>query len=291
MESKSYFTFIYLMAFCCLGLAQQIVEVGILYQPGDSIYGPKNGVMTSMPEGWVGGVPEGAELFIMESLKHTDAQIYARANPDDLTSKVERWKSGVRLSRALDIQLTGEITIQDNLISAEFKNNANPNSRLYAEAKCGEYGSCFVLFLMAWKDSYEAAKTDLSKMMKNTALVEPYLQNLHDNFDWSEFLNEKYLYSYLYDGVQQKSNNLWLCPDNTFKLELKRKGAAIVKNNRKYYGKTSGSWSVEGMGPKSKVTLDFNKDLDPVTFEIEIRVNKIYINGDRHFTVKNNDCK
>ena len=271
--------------------AQQVVEIGVLYQPGDSLYGPRNGVMASMPEGWVGGVPEGTALFVMESLTHNDAQIYVRPGKDNLDQIKERWSLDLKLSRSIDVRLVGEITSTAEGIAAEFKNLANPNARIYGQAKCGDYGSCVIVFLNAWKGSYDAALVDAKSFVEQIRLVEPYMKNLHDNFDWKTFLTDKYVYAYVYDGVQEKSNNLWLCGDGTFKLDVKRKGAAFVKNNKKYYGKSSGTWTVDGVGPTAEVRLEFAKKKEPFAFEIEIRENKIYIGGERHFTVNNTDCK
>ena len=122
--------------------------------------------------------------------------------------------------------------------------------------------------------------------------MEPSLEDIFSDFDWKDFLQNKYGVTYeSYQGYK-KENHVWFCDDGTFRTQLNRKGKLARSERGDYSGKNSGNWTVEGIGAEGHLTLSFSKkNLEPVEVNLFIEENKIYMNGERYFLMDNQDCK
>jgi hypothetical protein len=114
--------------------------------------------------------------------------------------------------------------------------------------------------------------------------VDPYM-----DFDWQEFLGGKYMASYERLQGSKKNSEVWLCSDGTFKSKLKRKGV-FAGTASEYMGNKKGTWRAGEVGSNSTLTLEF-KNLPPVTLDIYIEEEKIFVNGTRFFFMQDDICK
>ena len=145
------------------------------------------------------------------------------------------------------------------------------------------------LALLSPVDAFDTYKKNFDELVASSQMSEPTIGSIYGDFDWAEFLKNKYLMSIATDGNYKEQNEIWLCDDGTFKSKIKSKGFGKAENSP-YRGKKKGTWTAEGVGEKGKLKLNFEKNA-PVVLDMEIKDDKIFINGGRFFALQYEGCK
>jgi hypothetical protein len=148
---------------------------------------PKYGIVTKLPQNWVGILPQGTELFMLMSTRDQDGQILAMAVEDNIDQIRNNWEnSNLNSGLGIVLQKSGDITERNGSMAAEFAINGNIGEKPqkgYAEAKCGDYGNCIVFLLICQDIFYESFKQGLQEFNDNTSFVAPSLSNMYQDFD------------------------------------------------------------------------------------------------------------
>ena len=283
-----------LIVFSCLNsilYAQERLQAGVVYNPGEQINAPMVGLTAILPEGWAGYLPQDTEMLLLMSVDNPEASIYAFGFDDTMDEIKERLNLDIRfeIENGIELNRVGDAFMRGDVLAANLVVENSTNELLgYAEAKCADYGWCVMYLAIAPKEVYDKVKSGLIEFMDNSQLGEPTLGSLYDNFDWPDKLKDKYLATYLSNPYVKKNNQVWLCSDGTFKSKIQQKGFGDL--SKKYKGNRSGTWTGEGKGAIGKLTLNFSK-ADPVTVELEIKEDKLYIGQDRYYVMEYKDCK
>ena len=273
-----------------ISFSQERLQAGRVYNPGEEINAPMVGLTSIIPEGWAGYLPQDTEMLLLANIENSEGSIYAFAFDDtiddikarlDLDIKFEV-ENGIELDRKGDPFMRGEVLAVELIV----KNSTN-NLLGYAEAKCADYGWCVMYLMITPEFIYEESKKGLIEFMDNSKLGEPTLGSLYANFDWPEKLKNKYLATYISNPYVKKNNQVWLCADGTFRSKIQQKGMGEL--SKKYKGNKSGTWEGRGIGPKGELILNFKK-ADPVTVVLELKDDKLYIEGSR-FYVMEHKCR
>ena len=286
------FSFLVMMFFSIK--AQDRLRPGFIYQPGDTIFAPTVGLLSVIPEGWAGVLPHQTEMFLLMSQEHPEGSIYAFAFDDTKEELRERWTHGPDLEVENNIKLvrSSEVFERGEAIAADLTvENSTNNAKGYMEAKCSDYNKCLVLLLITLEPYLEDTKAGLKQFMDNSILSEPSLGDVYENFDWTDFFGNKYLATRQVNPYEKakRKNQLWLCPDGTFRSYIKIKGFANVSKQVK--GNKSGTWEAEGIGREGTLRLYFKKMNDPVIVPTELREDQLFINDIRYYVMQNNACK
>lgn len=283
--------------FCTVNLtviAQERLRPGYIYQPGDTIHAPRLGLTSIIPEGWAGVLPQQTEMFLLMSKDNPESSIYAFGFEDTKEALRDRWMRGpglevennIKLVRSSDVFERGEVIAADLVVE-----NSTNNQKGYIEAKCSEYDRCLVLLLIVPEQFLKQARTGLKQFMDNSVLTQPTMGDLYENFSWAEFFDGKYLATRQVNPYEKakRKNQIWLCPDGTFKSEIKIKGFANVSKPVK--GNRSGTWEATGIGSTGILRLYFKKMEEPVEVPTELRDDQLFINDIRYYVMQNNSCK
>ncbi len=271
--------------------SQERLKAGVVYNPGEQINGPMIGLTAILPEGWAGYLPQDTEMLLLMSVDNPEASIYAFGFDDTMEEIKERLNLDIKfeIENGIELDRKGEPFMRGDVLAIELvvKNSTN-NLLGYAEAKCADFGWCVMYLAITPEYIYEEVKKGLITFMDNSTLGEPTLGSIYENFNWPEKLKNKYLATYLSNPYVKKKNQVWLCADGTFKSKIQQKGFGDL--SKKYKGNRSGTWEGRGIGPNGKLILHFKK-ADPVTVELEIRDDKLYIGQDRYYVMENTNCK
>jgi len=284
-------TFILSMLIPVAVFGQERITPGTMYQSGQKLLGPKFGVVTQVPDNWVGILPHDIEMFLLMSTQDQDGQILAMGTSDNPENIRKSWETGsLESETGITMKMKGGVSERNGNLTAEFEitGNMGRSNKAYAEAKCGEYGNCVIFLLIAPENFYNSFKDGLMSFADNTTFEEPSLDNIYQNFNWPEFLNNKYLATYDSNRDYKRDNQLWLCPDGTFRIRIKNKNWGSVP--QAYQGTNTGVYEVKGIGPKGEISLEFKK-LDPITIDVEIKEDKIYVNSSRFYVMQNTECR
>ena len=127
------------------------------------------------------------------------------------------------------------------------------------------------------------------QLLASSVIEEPSLATMYGDFDWGKFLSNKYLMSYISSAQYKEQDEIWLCDDGTFRAKIKSKGKLVVEKSP-YKGSNKGTWTAEGIGENGLLHLVMPK-ADDITLKMEIKDDKIFINGGRFFALENDSCK
>lgn len=269
------------------------VRPGTMYHEGDTVRSPRLGLEATIPPGWEGVMPHESEIFLLIS-NTLNGEIYAVANEGiDQAGQIKRWKDGMVLSEGLLLVPDGEITKRGDVICAKGKVTGNkPNNssgKIYLEAKCSPFGYCVSYMLTADPTSYEKVKTALQSLVDNSRFSKPYTGSPYVNFNWKKFLGGKVLLNIDYENTSKREDQVNFCSDGTFQSDITRKGV-FKEQSKDYKGKKKGTWEVKSQAENATLTFSFEK-LPPVTVNLEIRNEQMFVNGRRYFIGNSENCK
>ena len=270
-------------------LAQERLRPGQLYKPGDSIWSPRVGVKAVIPQNWNGVLPRDEEIFLLSST-NSFAEIFVMTNENDSFEEMrKRWKVGTEFGGNILVKAAGEPGLRNKeTLGADLEvvNSTTPGKG-YIEARCSPYNFCLVAFMITDPQNFDANKKGVQQLMDGIQFEKPSNENPYTNFDWDPFLRNKQLVSFSFDNKSSKETLVNLCSDGTFRATFKKSG---LFKDQGLKGKKSGTWTVNGIGPTTKLILTITK-MGPVETILEIRDEKIFANGERYFVSESVDCK
>lgn len=283
-----------LLIFACIvsysTIAQDRLKPGSIYEQGQEIFAPMVGYRGVVPDGWFGTLPQEEEVFLMIPNGNTNGYMFINAHHTPIDQLKEDWKYDFSVTDDIIISIKGDPQIEGNKMTADFDVTGSREPFMgYAEAIEGGYGWTIVMILLSPESNKDNYMKNFNQLLASSVVEEPSIGTLYGDFNWPEFLKNKYLMSYLSSTQYKEQDEIWLCSDGTFKAKIKSKGKLVVEKSP-YKGTNKGTWRAEGIGEKGKLYLTVSKR-DDATLEMEIKDDKIFINGGRFFALENNNCK
>jgi hypothetical protein len=222
--------------------------------------------------------------------ENSEGEIYVTTDSTNLEKIKSGWLQGLDLDNGNTLKSDGKIFKRGDAIASNVILEKNTFTfKGYIEAKCGEFGNCISFLLLSSPQNFEKLKSGLIEMSDNTIFVEPSLKSIYDNFNWKEFLSGKYLANFDFVPGSKSENEIWLCPDGTFRSKIVKKG--LLKDEAKeFQGKKKGTWDTSSMGPKGILTLNVDK-IGEVSLELGIDNDRIFLNDKRYFVMYTDECK
>lgn len=271
------------------------IKPGKMYEEGSEIESPRYGFKGVIPNGWVGMLPQGTEIFMLNKKNGTSGEVLLFARPDgDLSELTSNWKEGAALTDAIFLRAEGEVVEEGDMIYAEIMEEGeriNTNQRGFIVGRCGEYGPCITMLMITPGQFYDKVRDEMLEFMRESEFTEPSNRTPYENFDWKSFLDNKVLVTYNMEAGGKRQNMIHLCADGSFQTIIKQSGF-LRQDNKAYMGKNKGSWSVEGSGPETVVSLTFDKDkVPPLKMVLSIRDEEIYANDIRYYAGYSDYCE
>lgn len=284
------FLLIPILLFSINSFAQDRLKPRAIYEQGKEIFAPLVGYKGIVPEGWFGSLPQDGEVFLMIPNGNTSGYMFINANEMNISELREEWNNALQLTDDIVISLKGSPIIEGMRMTGEFDvvGSIEPYKG-YAVAIDGGHGWTMTLSLLAPVNLYKAYRKNFDQLVASSSVREPSIGSIYGDFNWPKFLKNKYFMSYLSSTQYKEQNEIWLCADGTFRSKIKAKGLLKVESSA-YKGRKKGKWMAEGVGEKGKLHLYFTKN-DDVILDMEIKGDKIFINGGRFFALENNECK
>ncbi|MBS0000188.1 MAG: hypothetical protein KFF73_14500 [Cyclobacteriaceae bacterium] len=208
------------------------------------------------------------------------SSIYAFGIEDTKEALRNRWTDGPGLEVENNIKLvrSSEVFERGDVIAADLVvENSTNDMKGYIEAKCSAFNRCLVLLLIVPEAFLEDSKKGLQQFMDNSVLAEPTMGDIYENFVWADFFGGKYLATRQVNPYEKakRNNQLWMCPDGSFRSYIKIKGFANIEKQIK--GNRSGTWEATGTGPDGKLLLHFKKMAEPLEVPVELREDQLFI--------------
>jgi len=287
---KKILVFILLIVPGLYAQSQDRLKPGAIYDQGQEIFAPMVGYKGVVPNGWFGTLPQEEEVFLLIPNGNANGYMFISARQVPINQLKDSWMYDFSVTDEIVISIKGEPKISGNKMWADFVVTGSREPFVgYAEAIEGGYGWTVVMILLSPVSKYEGYKNNFDQLVASSVLQEPTIGSKYGDFNWAEFLKNKYLMSYLSEIQYKEQDEIWLCPDGTFRSKIKSKGRLVTEKSP-YKGSRKGSWTAEGIGEIGKLNLITSKD-ESVTLQMEIKDDKIFINGGRFFALENNQCK
>lgn len=287
---KKIFVFILLIVPGLYAKSQDRLKPGAIYNQGQEIFAPMVGYKGIVPNGWFGTLPQEEEVFLLIPNGNANGYMFISARQVPINELKQNWIHDFSVTDEIVISIKGEPKISGNKMWADFEVTGSREPFVgYAEAIEGGYSWTVVMILLSPVSKFQEYKNNFDQLVASSVIQEPSLGSIYGDFDWQEFLKNKYLMSYLSSTQYKEQNEVWLCADGSFRSKIKARGLLKVENSA-YKGNKRGSWTAEGIGEKGKIFLNFSKNA-PVVLDMEIKDDKIFINGGRFFALENNQCK
>jgi hypothetical protein len=276
-----------------VGLAQSSkrIQPGKVYEPGEALYAPRLGFRAAVPQGWTGVLPRESEVFLLSSYT-SPAEVFVLARESGTVEQLKKdWELGFDMDENIRIKAKGA-AITNGTLTAEVIATGdfiNKSMRGYAIARCSPHGPCVTALAIMPSPQFDEIKKVADAFMAASSFEAPSFASPYADFDWKEFLTGKMISTYAYLEQGSKETTIHLCADGRFTGKATKKG--ILRNqNPDYKGKLSGTWTVEGIGERGRITLKFDK-LPPIKAELTIKEEKIFANDERYFVGNSDQCK
>lgn len=270
--------------------AQDRLKPGAIYQQGEKIFAPMVGYRGVIPEGWFGTLPQGEEVFMLIPVGNRSGYMFIRALQEPITNVAAIWDSEFKLTDVISITIKDHPVIEGNKLRADFDvKGAKEPSVGHAEAIQGDFGWTVVMVLLSPVDMMDTYKENFAQLLASSLLEEPSIGSIYGDLKWSEFLSNKYLMSYVDAQGYKEQDEIWLCPDGTFRAKIKSKGRLVTEKSP-YKGSNKGTWRAEGIGEKGKLILSTSKGATE-SFDLLINEDKVFVNRERFFILESQDCK
>ena len=271
------------------------LQPGHLYAAGDTLFAPRFGFTSKVPEGWQGVLPRDTEVFMLTSINtsvYGDVYVFGR-DQGDLNSMKDSWSKGFDLTETIRLKATSP-TLVGGTLSAEViaaGESINNGYRGFSIARCNPNGPCVTLLALMPAQFYNDVKNTAIQFMEQSSFTMPSNVSIYVDFNWKEFLSNKAFFDYAYVDGGSKENKIELCGDGTFASNVKKSGL-LKSENPLYRGRNSGTWKVDGIGEQTTLHFTFKKkELPPMDIMLTIKDEKIYANGDRYFVGESKKCK
>lgn len=286
-----YFIFTSLLSLLVLSVcAQDRLKPGTIYQQGEQIFAPMVGYKGVVPDGWFGTLPQGEEVFMMIPNGNSKGFMFINAHKLPLSELQKMWQQEFQITETIKLNIKGDPVIEGNILTTVLNVSGAPEPfEGKAVAIEGGHGWTIGIILLSPTYKYEDHEKNFHQLLASSIVEAPSLETIYGNFKWSEFLKNKYLVSYLSSTQYTEQDEIWLCPDGTFRTKIKSKGKLVTEKSP-YKGNTKGTWQADGVGEKSKLVLTTSKGAIE-TLDMEIKEDKIFINGTRFFALDYQDCK
>jgi hypothetical protein len=272
------------------------LQPGKLYGAGETIYAPRYGFTSIIPDRWKGTLPRDMEIFLLlPDTTSIGGEIYTFASEkNNIESLQKHWMQGMNFSESIKIKAT-QVDLQNDMISSELVpdgQSVNTANKGFAAARCSEFGYCITCLAIGPSQFYEDMKVAVKYFIVKASFTQPSNISMYVDFSWKEFLSDKMLITLAgMDGSQSgsKENIFHMCSDGSFTGKIKKTGL-MKEFDSKYKGKQSGTWSTESIGEAGILKLTFKK-LPPVELNVSIKDDKILIAGERYFAADSDKCK
>ncbi len=271
------------------------LQPGRMYNAGETLFAPRFGFKAKVPEGWQGVLPRETEVFMLTTANtsiYGEVYVFGKEQ-GDLKAMRQSWLQGFDLTETMRLKAS-DPTLTEGTLSSEVVavgEKINEGYRAFAIARCNPSGPCVTLLALMPKQFYDDISKVAIQFMEESSFEPPSNVSPYANFNWKDFLSNKEFFAYAYVEGASKDNRVQLCADGSFTANIDKKGW-LKNENPQYNGRSSGQWTVDGVGEQTVLHLTFKKKgLPPFDVTLNIKDEKIYANGERYFVGESKKCK
>ena len=275
---------------CCVapGFAVE-VQQGQLYEAGTQVASSEAGVSLTIPAGWKGAWPHGAEMFLLQRDVGTAVMLLYIdvGNAEGLLEKMSQPIpiDGVTLSPTAPPTQRGEIWVADYALSPA----ANGMEVGHIATRVGSGVSVAVIGLGAAVDATVAKSTDqLARAMTLRAPVATPAPTVSEG-SWAAYLQGRHIVRFYTQTGYTEETHLWLCSDGSFQRSGQGGGFGGGASGA-YQGAGHGTWTAQGaQRGTGRLVLTWATG-GTATLEVSMVDDKLHVDGVQWLRDANDRC-
>jgi hypothetical protein len=283
-----------LLLFVSVPCAAVELQAGVIYPPGTRVESAQLGVALTLPQGWRGVLPQGSELFVLES-SDQQTRLYLRIEAIGQAQMVEALSAQIPLGGGVVLSPTSQPSVKNGLIEAHFNalliDRSEPAVVVAREIRVGL--SAAIILLPAADDArLKTLAADMLNIIESHAIAQQAVgaSPSQGPGSWQEYLRGRHIQRYNTHSNYQEIQNLWLCSDGSFRKTFQSGGFSMYSASGATQSGSQGRWQAQGdSSGEGSLTLQF-ADGGSASHRLALK-DKLYLDGKQWLRVKNEYCQ
>jgi hypothetical protein len=269
-------------------VAAATIVAGERYRGSIELEAPNLGVGFTLPEGWVGQLPEGADMFVMTP----DDRSYVFATADEMSVEGIRtvFARPLELGNGIVLRPKGPATVDGETVGTVFDVTGTPEPYAgEARARVGAHGVGIGFIAVGPAAEREALSRVLERLVAGVTFAaprQPPEQEAGDGTadDWATYMRGRYIARLYTNSGYGEKDEFWLCSDGSFRHVDHAYGDAGV-----YHREHFGRWQATGTGNDGTLVLGYD-DGSTANRQLQYRDDKLYLDGTQYLRGANSYC-
>lgn len=289
------------------------IQQGQQYAGGTLLESSAAGVALQVPQGWQGGWPAGSEMLVLASPDGT-GYIFVHVAEMHEGGATELMSQPVPLGDGIVLQpQTAAAKDADGLISAPYRVTGAPQPwNATIKTRIGAHGIGAAFIALGQPASFASVNALARKLALTTTFKKPVTQSAAapgPAGNWQDYMRGRYVVRYYTATGYTEEDHIWLCSDGTFYRNTASGGFGGGASGA-FGGQASGRWQATGgTGAIGELTLQYgpgavsessttfgdwterSAGYDRIVFSLELRDDKLYLNGKKWLRGTNEQCR
>ena len=269
------------------------LQPGVVYQAGTEVESSQLGVALTIPQDWVGALPQGSEVFVLESAR-LQARLYLKIDAITRQQMIQTLSGPVPLGSGVVLQPTSKPMMDKDLVKVDYQasdmTQSVPAFAVGRALKPGLSAAVFVLPANQGGVLKQAASRILNSI--ETRAVSQTVQSIPSAGanSWQEYLRGRHIQRYFTQTGYLEEQRLWLCSDGSFRKSFKSGGYSPDQTSGATQSGAQGRWYAQGeTSGEGTLVLQFTEG-GSASYRLTLQ-KKLYLDGVQWLRVKNEYCQ
>lgn len=286
-----------LLMICLSGMSLPLraveLQSGVIYPAGTTIEVSQMGVSLTIPRGWQGVLPEGTEIFVMES-DELQARLFLMIEAIGQQQLKQALSGPLPLSAGIVLQPVSKPRETRGLLEADYTAlNMGQSVPAFVSARVlkPQLSAAAIVLPANQGDQLKQAASRIVKSINTVTVAEaaPAMPSAAAS-SWQTYLRGRHIQRYNTHSNYQEIQNLWLCSDGSFRKTFQSGGFSMYSASGATQSGSQGRWQARGdSSGEGILTLQF-ADGGSASHRLALK-DKLYLDGKQWLRVKNGYCQ
>ncbi len=274
-------------------LAAVEIQSGVIYPAGTTVESSQIGVSLTIPQGWQGVLPQGAETFVMESAE-LQARLYLVIEAVSQQQLEQALSEPLALGGGIVLHPVSKPRNNRGLLEADYSvldMGQSISAFVSARILKPQLGAVVIVLPANQGGQLKQAASRIIESIETLALPEaaPAMPSAGAN-SWQAYLRGRHIQRYNTHSDYQETQSLWLCSDGSFRKSFQSGGFSMSGASGATQSGNQGRWQAQGdSSGEGSLTLQF-VDGGSASYHLALK-DKLYLDGKQWLRVKNGYCQ
>lgn len=266
------------------------LQPGVIYRGGDVVEVSQLGVALKVPEGWVGALPSGSELFVLEASNGKNMILVYAAQSSE--AELRQTLSTVIHLDGYALQPIKALEKANGVWTGDYKIVPAANGVTVARVLAKNRGQTSVALIALDRTGDTFSARQAKAMVKQIKIqkVKPSPRQKAGANSWTEYMSGRYIARYVTRSGYTEETHLWLCSDGTFTYSDSSGGFGGGASGA-YQKSHGGRWRAQGKLPGQGNLILESGSGQTYRFGLALENRKLYLDGNQWLRDSNQRCQ